>query len=67
MAWNYSAKLRIVSGHKTCDLSELGRIPGEAQDCQIGLVDRSVEWEISDQRGMSVVEDGEPIFECDKE
>src|SRR5882672_981496 len=67
MAWNDSAQLRIVCRHKTCDLSELGRITGESQDRQIGLIERSVEWEISDERGMSVVEDGEPVFECNEE
>src|SRR6185437_5550196 len=67
MAWNYGAKLRIVGGHKPRDLSALGRVREKSQDCQIGLVDRAVEWEISDQRGMSVVEDGETIFECDEE
>src|SRR5450759_724271 len=56
MTWNYSAQLRIVGAHKTCDFSELGRIACESQNRQIGLVDRGVEWQISDQRGMSVVE-----------
>jgi hypothetical protein len=48
-------------------LSELGWISGEPQNRQIGLVDRRIEREICDQRGMAVEEDGEAILECDEE
>src|SRR4051812_41280703 len=67
MAGNDGAQLRIVRAHELCDPSEFGRIAGQSEDCQIGLVNRSIDRKISDQRGMSVVEDGEAILERDEE
>src|SRR5690242_3133859 len=61
------AQLRIVRRQKVGNLCKLGRIPGESQDRQIGLVDRRVEREIRDQRGMTVEEHGETVLEGDEE
>ena len=67
MARNDGAQFWIVRGHHARNLGELGRIPGQSQNRQIGLVDRSVKRKVSDERGMSVEEDREPIFKRDKE
>src|SRR6266576_5531280 len=67
MARDYGAQLRIVRAHEARNLGELGWVAGESQDRQIGLVDRGVEREVADQGGMAIVEDGETIFESDKE
>jgi len=67
MARYYGAQLRIVGCQEACDLSELRWIPGESQDREIRLVDRGVEREICDKRGVTVEENGKTIFERDEE
>src|SRR5213594_2520001 len=67
MARDNGAQLRIVRGHQARDLGELGRVAGESQDRQVGLVDRGVERQVADQGGVAIVEDGETILESDEE
>src|SRR5512145_3148562 len=67
MARDNGAQLRIVRAHQARDLGELGRVVGESQDRQVGLVERSVKRQVADQRGMAIVEDGETILESDEE
>ena len=64
---DHRAQLRIVRRHEPCNLRKLRRIPGEPQNHQVWLVEGRIEREIRDQRGMTVEEDGEPIFERDEE
>src|SRR5574341_1123418 len=65
MARDYGAQLGIVRAHEARNLGELGRVAGETQDRQIGLVERSVEREVADQGGMTIVEDRETVLESD--
>src|SRR5262245_18719936 len=67
MACDDSAQLGIVCSHEPCNVSELWWVLSKAQNSQIGLIDRGIERKVSDQRGMSVVENGEAILECYEE
>src|SRR5689334_1931851 len=67
MARNHRAQLRIVRRQKAGHLRKLRWIPGKSQYRQIRLVDRSIEREIRDQRGMTVEKHGEAIFEANEE
>ena len=67
MARDDGAQFRIAGGHEPRDVGELGRILREAEDREIGLVDRGVEREVGEQRRMPVVEDGETVLERDEE
>src|SRR5579862_258733 len=67
VARDYRPQLWIVCRQKAGDLSKLRGIAGESENREIRLVERSIEREIRDQRGMTVEEYGETILECDEE
>ena len=67
MAWDDSAQLGIVCSHEPRNVSELWWVLSEAQNSQIGLIDRGIERKVSDQCGMPVVENGKAVLECYEE
>ena len=62
MTRDNGAQLRIVRSHQARDLGELGRVAGESQDRQVGLVERGIERQVADQGGMTILEYGETIL-----